>query len=102
MSPLFKFLLKNIEKGIIPESEDFDMIMEDLGIDELLELNSALLSYIHAGFAPNTQPEIKIEVDPTVRGSQVNIPQEEPPKHRQDPQAVLSPGQVTGNIMGNV
>ncbi len=63
---LLKYLLSNIDKGILPTEEELTEIQNDLGTSWLADINLSLLSYINSGIAKpaaSKQPQTaKIEM----------------------------------------
>ena len=54
---LLKYLLSNIDKGILPTEEELTEIQNDLGTSWLADINLALLSHINNNKVSKTAPK---------------------------------------------
>lgn len=105
-----KYLLTNIEKGILPTRDELEEIMGSMDKRFYIKICHALLDLIDGiefqeeeiveNLSTIEEDDIVFE-SPTSQQRKVTPPQPEPIKKKVNPNTVLSPGQQIGSIIGN-
>lgn len=105
---LLKYLIKNINNGVLPDESDFDEIQRDLGKEWFADINKALLAYIKKGNLPQKQPEVQrpkqeAKIEMVSNQAQTKQRQSAPVVKPVAPEEqVLTPGNIGRfNILGN-
>ena len=109
---LLKYLLNNIDKGVLPSKEELDDIQTEIGEKHLAAINGALLDYIEDNVVgkkivqQRASSELTVEfVDPATQAPQQPQQPQQPKKQMADPNRAMNPGdlgrkRVIGNARG--